>query len=459
LILVLVMLMLPKTVKAVDTAEFKVGIASGEKDDTVEVTVSLENDSNFVAGNYELDFDSTKLEYVSYTNGQILNEAGMSIVSDNDVSNGKVIIAYTANPTEKSHDREKGSLITVKFKIITDTLGKTDLTFSCSTLKQEDGTDVPVNVTNGYVDVIKKVKSVSLNKDTLSLEKGDTETLVATYSPTDTTEDTTITWSSSNEKVATVNSTGTVTAVGGGQAKIKAQIGSCSAECTVNVTVALTDITLNKDKVDLVKGQSEKITVAYVPTDTTDSKTITWASSDEKIAKVESDGTITGVGEGKTTITATCGSISKTVTVTVTEIPLESISIDKKNLELNPGDTDTLTVLFNPENTTDPTKPITWTSSNESIVKVNSDGTITAVGEGKVTITAKVGDKSTTIDVTVKAKENATNNTNTSATNTTGTTSTSTGTLPKTGDIKIGLYVVLLVCGIIGIIYIIRKRK
>jgi hypothetical protein len=128
--------MLPKTVKAVDTAEFKVGIASGEKDNTVEITISLENDSNFVAGNYELDFDSSKLEYVSYTNGQILNEAGMSIVSDNEVSNGKVIIAYTANPTEKSHNREKGSLITVKFKIITDTLGKTDLTFSCSTLKR-----------------------------------------------------------------------------------------------------------------------------------------------------------------------------------------------------------------------------------------------------------------------------------------------------------------------------------
>ena len=477
LIFTLLMLVLQTKASAAETANLKVSTASGEKDDTVEITVSLENDTNFVAGNFNLIYDTTKLEYVSYEFGSVFNEGIMKIIN-HDSTTGNIAAAFSADPSEASHVRSAGNLFTVKFKIISDTTGITNFTFNCTTLKQNDGTNVTTDITDGYVNVIKKVKTVNLNKNTVTLERGTAETLTATYAPADTTEDTTVTWASSKEAVATVDNTGKVTAVAPGQATITATIGDVSDECTVDVIATLTDITLSKTNLDLLKKQSEKITVSYVPADTTSDKTVTWSSSDETVATVSDDGTITGVSEGTAVVTATCGSISKTVTVHVTEILLESIAINKTTVELDKGDTDTLSVLINPENTTDATSPITWNSSDETIVKVDSTGKITAVSSGTATITAKIGSKTAQVTVTVKQEEttntevvdNTTTNTvaniaaTTDTTNTTNTATTTvntatSGTLPKTGDLKIGLYIMVALAGVAGVVYIIRKRK
>lgn len=149
------------------------------------------------------------------------------------------------------------------------------------------------------------------------MEKGATETLVATYSPTDTTEDTTITWSSSNEKVATVNSTGTVTATGAGETTITAKVGEKTATCSIKVYVPLKGISMTRDSITLPEKQISTRKVVYNPEDTTDDKTVTWTSNDENIATVDSNGKVTAVSAGETTITAQVGSFTTSYTIKV----------------------------------------------------------------------------------------------------------------------------------------------
>ncbi len=183
---------------------------------------------------------------------------------------------------------------------------------------------------------------------------------------------------------------------------------------TVNLTGSekpLTGITLNKDSLELEKGAAETLTVSYSPADTTDSKEISWTSDDASVATVTS-GKVTAVGKGTTKITATCGSYTATCSVTViekevtpvpSEKPLTGITLNKDSLELEKGATETLTVSYSPADTTD-SKDVTWTSNDESIATV-SDGTVTAVGKGTATITAKVGNYEASCSVTVTEKE------------------------------------------------------
>ena len=181
---------------------------------------------------------------------------------------------------------------------------------------------------NLFVTVIgKDLQSIALDKTSLSLAKGKSQTLTVAYTPADTTDDKTVTWSTSNNSVATVSG-GKVTAVGTGTATITAKVGTKTAACKVTVTIPLTSIKLSNSTLNLTKGASKKLTVTYTPTDTTDSKTVTWSSSDKTVATV-SGGTVKAVGGGTATITAKVGTKTATCKVTV-KVPLESISLNKK---------------------------------------------------------------------------------------------------------------------------------
>jgi len=148
------------------------------------------------------------------------------------------------------------------------------------------------------------LQSIKLNKSSLSLEKGKSQTLKVTYMPTDTTDNKTVTWTSSNKSVATVNSAGKVTAVGAGTTTITALVGTKTATCKVTVKVPLESISLNKKSMNVVTGKTGSLSVKYNPTDTTDSRTITWSTSDKTVATVSSTGKVTGKKPGKATITA-----------------------------------------------------------------------------------------------------------------------------------------------------------
>ncbi len=171
-----------------------------------------------------------------------------------------------------------------------------------------------VTVASSSIDVI----AVTLDKSALTLTAGDTSTLAATVYPDDAT-DKTVTWTSSDESVATVSG-GTVTAVSAGSVTITAAAGAYSASCTVTVEAANVDVTsimLDKSALTLTTGDTSTLTANVYPDDATD-KTVTWTSSDESVATV-SGGTVTAVSAGSATITATAGAYSASCTVTVTE--------------------------------------------------------------------------------------------------------------------------------------------
>ena len=237
------------------------------------------------------------------------------------------------------------------------------------------------------------VTSITLDKTSLSMQVGETETITATVNP-DNASDKSVVWGSSDVSVATV-SDGTITAKKSGEAIISAKSGSCIAKSKVTITVSTESITLDKTSLSLVVGETAQLTATVKPDDATDKK-VAWASSDESVAKV-SNGKVTAVKSGKATITAKCGDKIAECAVTVT-VPTGSVTLDKTTLSLAVGETEQLTATVKPDDATD--KNVTWTSSDESVAKV-VNGKVTAVKSGKATITAKCGGKTAECAVTV----------------------------------------------------------
>ena len=245
--------------------------------------------------------------------------------------------------------------------------------------------------------VIIEVTDVSLNlKNAILQGKGSTTNLAATVSPNNATNKTII-WASDNPAVATV-SNGKVTAISSGTARITATCGKYSSTCIVTVTEPLISIALNKTSLSMNVGMKETLNVSYNPVNTTDSKDITWKSSDNDIATVN-NGIITALKAGTVTITATCGKQKSSCIITVKQ-PLTGISISSSNVELDVNDIEKLSVIYNNPDTTDK-KDVVWKSSDESIVLV-VNGKLTALKAGTVTITAICGDNKSTCTVNVK---------------------------------------------------------
>jgi uncharacterized protein YjdB len=247
--------------------------------------------------------------------------------------------------------------------------------------------------------VATEVTSVTLDKTTASLKAGETVTLTATVNPDDAT-DKTVTWTSSDEVIATV-SNGVVTAKKVGTATITAQAGNKTATCQITVVATeVTSVTLNKTTASLKAGESVTLTATVNPDDATD-KTVTWTSSDQTVATV-SNGVVTAKKVGTATITAKAGSKTATCQVTVVPTDVTSVTLNKTTASLKAGETVTLTATVNPSDATD--KTVTWTTSDQTVATV-SNGVVTAKMVGTATITAKAGSKTATCQITVVATE------------------------------------------------------
>ncbi len=244
-------------------------------------------------------------------------------------------------------------------------------------------------------------------KESTTIIVGGTETLAPDITP-DTALNKAVTWKSSDTSVATVDSTGKVTAVKAGTATITATTSNGkTATCTVKVTdqkVDATGITLNKSTTTIEAGKTETLTAVITPDNSTDKAV--WTSSDETIAKVE-NGVVTAIKAGTVKITAKAGSFSAECEVTVTPavVNVTGVTLNKTTAELKPEETVTLTATVAPADATD--KTVTWKSSDEKVATVK-DGVVTAVAAGTATITAKAGDKTATCTVTVKAAQTST---------------------------------------------------
>ena len=258
---------------------------------------------------------------------------------------------------------------------------------------------VPVGWTN---ELIYPVKSVTLNKTSLEMIAGSAETgtatLMATVAP-EYASDKTVFWLTSNEKVATVDDNGKVTAVGSGEAKITATAGGKYASCTVKVTVLVAGITLDKTELDMTIDDEPVTLVAKVIPEGATDKTVIWSSSNDRVATVDANGKVTAVGNGEATITAKAGDKTATCTVKVT-VFATGITLDKTNLTMEVVDAPVkLTAKVTPDGAID--GAVTWSSDKTDVATVDANGNVTAVGNGEAKITAKASDYSATCTVKV----------------------------------------------------------
>ena len=163
-------------------------------------------------------------------------------------------------------------------------------------------TDAEGHTSTCAVSVTNPVTAVTLDCTEVAMLRDDTLLLTATVTPEDA-DDVSVTWSSDNEDVASVDAEGLVTALSTGSAVITAaDAEGHTAACAVSVTHPAVSIVINKTSVTVEKGKSVTLTAFVFPEDA-DDLTVTWSSSDEAVATVN-DGEITGVEKGTAVVTA-----------------------------------------------------------------------------------------------------------------------------------------------------------
>ena len=264
----------------------------------------------------------------------------------------------------------------------------------------------------------------------------------------------TVEWTSSDESVATVDETGTVTAVAAGEANVTASVKDADIAASTHIKVVVTPTGVAApESIDLVtNGENTKdLDAKLVPADATDVK-LAYESSDESVATVDETGKVTAVANGECTITtyvtaktedaeaselsavAVEAADSEEIDDSVATMPedlaamdsafdvvpedlkaetkvtvttnVESVTLDKTEGVLTVGNTVTVTATVTPDTATNAS--VTWTSSDEAIATVDSEGKITAVAPGTATITAVSDsnpDANATYAVTVQAKK------------------------------------------------------
>lgn len=264
----------------------------------------------------------------------------------------------------------------------------------------------------------------------------------------------TIEWTSSDESVATVDETGTVTAVAAGEANVTASVKDADIAASTHIKVVVTPTgVVAPESIDLVtNGENTKdLDAKLVPADATDVK-LAYESSDESVATVDETGKVTAVANGECTITTyvvadakdadaselsavaveaadseeTDNSVAtmpedlaamdsafgvvpenlKAETKVTVTTNVEGITLDKTEGVLTVGNTVTVTATVTPDTATNAS--VTWSSSDEAIATVDSEGKITAVAPGTATITATSDsnpDASAAYAVTVQAKK------------------------------------------------------
>lgn len=307
---------------------------------------------------------------------------------------GSTTLTATVSPTTASQtvtwtSSNTGVATVSSGKITAKSVGTVTIT-----AKSADGkVSATCKVTVTYADAA----SIALSKTTLNLTKGNTSTLTATVYPTTANQN--VTWSSSNTSVATVSS-GKITAVSAGSATITAKSadGKASKTCQVTVTNPFaTSVSLNKSSATIVAGSSETLIATVYPTIA--DQTVTWTSSNTSVATV-SNGKVTGIKSGSTTITAkTSNGKTATCSVTISNAAATKVTLSKSTVNLTIGNSTTLTASVSPSTAS---QTVTWTSSNTGVATV-SGGKITAKSVGSATITAKSADgkASATCKVTV----------------------------------------------------------
>ena len=284
-----------------------------------------------------------------------------------------------------------------------------------------------------------KVTNISL-PDAATLEKGESITLPVNFGTEDAPAETpviatgesataetaaqdekiakaaeklTLAWTSSDESVATVDETGTVTAVAAGEAEITAAVKDTEMQdvCVITVKVSAKELKV-PDTLEVKLNDTDE-TAIEAKCEPKDASNISFdfASSDEEVATVDKDGKVKVLKAGECDITTTLMQDGEKVTEKTTHVKafyeVESITLDSNEGKLTVGNSHTIKATVAPEEVAAKTT-IEWSSSNEKVATVDSNGKVTAVSSGNATITATAGEESANYEVTVEQPKKAT---------------------------------------------------
>ncbi len=371
---------------------------------SVDVDVSIDKNAGFWGSQIEISYDS------SLTLTKVTSSGMMEAEFDTDYSSPYHIFVQNKS---LENNTAIGKLLTLTFSVASSAPDTMPISFVEKGVVMynydEDQlfpTLVDGAITIGAVEV--PVTGVALDRTEAALDVGGSFVLTPIIAPTNATNKS-VTWSSSNSQVATVNN-GVVNAVGYGDATVTVttEDGAKTSTCKVSVQKAatpVTGVTLDKTSMTLKAGSSDSLTATVLPNDATN-KSVTWSSSNSQVATVN-NGVVTARAEGTAVITVLTLDGSKTATCTVTvekgsdtPVPVTGVRLDRTSIALDVGKKQTLVATVSPENATD--KGIIWSSSNSQVATV-SNGVVTAVSEGSATITATTssGGYAATCTVTV----------------------------------------------------------
>ena len=232
-------------------------------------------------------------------------------------------------------------------------------------------------------------ESLSL-PSSITIVRGETSLLPATTTPAETSS--VISWRSSDERIATVDSSGNVTGVSAGKAIITAKTDNgLQKECVVTVHAPVKDILFTKGTIEVPLGLTDYVEIVTDPIDPTDQ--ITFSSNSSCVSIDSATGKVTGNSIGTAIITAKASSgVTAKCCVTVVNIPVvvTDVTLDQSEFALEQGYAFQLKAAVSSDVETN--ARVSWASSNSAVATVNNDGVVIAVAPGTADITASAGD-------------------------------------------------------------------
>ena len=214
-----------------------------------------------------------------------------------------------------------------------------------------------------------------------------------------------VSFESADAGIAAVNSNGVVTGVSAGETTITVttEDGGFTGACTINVyNQAVTGVTIEPSEAELPAGYSMKLTATVLPENATN-KNVVYSVDDESILSVDQDGNITGLSLGIATVTVTTedGGFTASAEITVIPVQVTGVSISPKSVSVALWHTIQLTASITPSNAAN--KNLSWSVSDETIISVDGQGTVTGLsgGTATVTVTTEDGGFSASAEITV----------------------------------------------------------
>jgi len=267
------------------------------------------------------------------------------------------------------------------------------------TAKAAGQTIIMVKTDNGAtayckLTVLEAVTGLTITPDKATLDVGEKLTLYPEFTPA-TASNTNVTWTSSDDSIASVNKDGEVTAKQGGLVVIQCQTddGGYNAICILTVIEEVTELKISPEQYKLGLGKTYQLK-AEITNSTASNKDVEWFSSDESVVTVDQNGKIKGVSLGYATITAIAldgSDVEATCEVrVVTEVT--GMTMNYTTITLIQGNTFQLDAAIRPATATYNTP--SWESDNPEIAMVDDDGIVTAISPGNAWITAKARDSS-----------------------------------------------------------------